>query len=46
MFCNSGSFCDYGFKKNYFIKTFLSEVGLVFIYVLLKLWLKLKLNKK
>jgi hypothetical protein len=35
--------CD---LKNYFIKIFLVEVDLIFIYVWLKLWLKLRLNKK
>ena len=35
--------CD---LKNYFIKIILVEVDLIFIYVWLKLWLKLRLNKK
>ena len=41
-----GSCCGCGLKKIVFIKVFLVEVGLIFIYVWLKLWLKLRLNKK
>jgi hypothetical protein len=34
------SFCGCGLKKVFFIKTLLVEVGLVFIYI----WLKLRLK--
>jgi hypothetical protein len=33
-------------KKLFYKKIFLVEVSLIFIYIWLKLWLKLKLNKK
>jgi hypothetical protein len=41
-----GSFCGCDLKKVVLQKVLLVEVGLVFIYVWLKLWLKLRLNKK
>jgi hypothetical protein len=40
------SFCSCGLKKIILQKVFLFEIGLIFIYVWLKLLLKLKLNKK
>jgi hypothetical protein len=39
-------FYSYDFKKIILQKVFLVDIGLVFIYVWLKLWLKLRLNKK
>jgi len=41
-----GSFCDCDLKKIILWKVLLVEIGLVFIYIWLKLWLKLRLNKK
>jgi len=41
------AFSGCGLKKVIFIKkTLFVEVGLVFIYIWLKLWFKLRLNKK
>jgi hypothetical protein len=41
-----GSFYGCGLKKVILQKIFLVKVGLIFIYVWLKPWLKLRLNKK
>jgi hypothetical protein len=41
-----GSFCGCDLKKIILKKILLVEVDLIFIYIWLKLWLKLRLNKK